>query len=503
MPPKPPNLVVICSDHHRASASGCYGNPVVRTPSLDRLASQGVQFNRCFSQNPVCAPARGSLLTGCNCHRTGMLKNGTSLPPSLPTLASLWKANGARTAAVGKLHLTPQQEGPPQAPYYGFDRVLSVEDNSVGPYLDWALANFPEHEGYLLGTLFNIPTNPEFWKGRRDVRPDILPSREKHVLPRQISDTCNWGFGHDSPLPEAAHKNTWITDRALEIVNGHSADQPLCLWVGYVDPHNPFDPPGRFQRMYDPDSVDAPVYRPGEESGWTPHHKALHRYTGRFTPRDWRVLRALFYGSVTFLDEQIGRLLAGVESRLDLSNTIVLYTCDHGDLLGDHHIIGKNCYHYDGAIRVPLLARWDGRWKAGLKTDAFVEQPDILPTLLQAAGLASAGAQPDGIPFTGVLDGTSPEGERDHAFVESFSGAPEDRTPAPANWARTIRTARWRATFYPGLIGELYDLAADPDETVNQFDDPRRREVVEQHRRLLVDRLLRLDYPIVKGQYNV
>lgn len=503
MPPTTPNLIVICSDHHRASASGCYGNPVVKTPFLDRLASRGVQFNRCFSQNPVCAPARGSILTGCNCHRTGMLRNGASLPASITTLADAWKARGAATAAVGKLHLTPQSEGVAEAPYYGFDRVDPVEDNSVGPYLDWALRSFPEHAGYLIGTLFNLPSNPAYWRGRRDFRPEVQAAREKHVAPRQISATCNWGFGHYSPLPEEAHKNTWITDRATDIVNGHNNDKPLCLWVGYVDPHNPFDPPGRFQRMYSPDAVDAPVYRPGEEEGWTPHHKSLHQYTGTFTDRDWRVLRSLFYGSVTFMDEQIGRLLAAVESRLDISNTIILYLADHGDLLGDHGIIGKNCYHYDGGIRVPLLARWDGRWEAGLKTDAFVEQPDILPTLLQACGMDTPPSLPDGRSFAGVLDGSSPEGPRDHAFIESFSGAPEDKTPAPANWARTIRSARWRATFYPGSLGELFDLEADPDETHNRFDDPACRDVVDQYRRILLDRLLRLDYPIRKGPYPV
>jgi arylsulfatase A-like enzyme len=405
---------------------------------------------------------------------------------------------------VGKLHLTPQQEGVAEAPYFGFDRVEPVEDNSVGPYLDWALKNYPEHAGYLIGTLFNIPANPDYWKGRRDFRNEVQACRAAHVLPREISATCNWGFGHYSPLPEEAHKNTWITDRATGIVKGHDTGKPLCLWVGYVDPHNPFDPPGRFQRMYDPDAVDAPVYRPGEEAGWTPHHKALHAYTGAFTDRDWRVLRSLFYGSVTFMDEQIGRLLAAVESRLDMSNTIILYLSDHGDILGDHRIIGKNCYHYDGGIRVPLLARWDGRWKAGVKTDAFVEQPDIVPTLLQACGLdTTSSLPPDGLSFAPVLDGSSQAGPRDHAFIESFSGAPEDRTPAPANWARTIRTEGWRATFYPGPVGELYDLRNDPCESVNLFGDPRFGGVVEQHRRILVDRLTRLDYPLRKTHYAV
>jgi len=442
------------------------------------------------------------LLTGCNPHRTGMLRNGYPLPSDIPSLADLWKKAGAQTWAVGKLHLRPEQEGVPEAPFYGFDGLDPVEDHTVGPYLDWALERFPEYRGYWIGTLFNLPTNPDYWKGRLDLRGEVEKAREQFVRPLEISSTCNWGFGHYSPLPEEAHKNTWIADRACEALRRRDPDRPFFLWVGFVDPHNPFDPPGRFQRLYDPDEVDAPAYRGGEEEGWQPHHRSLFQYTGRFTERDWRILRALYYGSVTFMDEQIGRILAEVERCLDMQETIVVYTSDHGDLLGDHRIIGKTAYHYDGGVRVPLLLRWDGHWEAGKSSNALVETSDIAATLLVAAGLSSPG-QPDGRSFHEVLEGRS-DRHRDFVLIESFQGAPEDRTPAPANWARSIRTTHWRATFYPDpRWGELYDLKNDPDETRNLFKEPAHRATLNELREHLVERLLTVNYPLRPPPYSV
>ena len=495
MPDKQPNLIWICSDHHRADAAGCYGNQVCQTPELDRLAAQGVLFERCFSHNPVCMPARAAMMTGCYSHRTRVVRNGIPLREDLPCAAHLLGREGYQTAAVGKLHLTPEHEGPNEAPYYGFRHVDSVEDSTVGPYMDWVFEQFPEYEGYVIGTLFNIPPHDEYWRGRRDLRREYLAAREDYVLPHEISKTCNWGFGHYSPLPEEAHKNTWITDRALERIAGLAGEAPLFLWVGYVDPHSPFDPPGRYRDMYSADDVDERVRRDGEEDLWPPHHRAFRQYHKRFTEQDWRVLRALFYGSVTFTDNQIGRIIAALESTCDMQNTIVVYTCDHGELLGDHGLCGKNAYHYDSCIRVPLICRWDGRYGRGIRSSEIVEQPDLLPSLFATMGVDMP-AHTQGKSFAPLLRGESWEEARGHAYIESFNGAPEDPSPPPVTWARTIRSRGWRATFYPESdCGELFDLRNDPDELYNLWYDPEQRPVIEEHRRILMDRLIMLDFP--------
>jgi len=493
-----PNIILICSDQHRAANIGAYGSEVCRTPNLDRLAAQGTVFTRCYSQNPVCSPSRATILTGLLSRNHGVWANGPALSRSIPTIADTLKGNGYRTAAFGKMHLTPHSAGVPEAPYYGFDHLDGTEDNRIGPYLEWAFKNFPEFEGYLIGTLFNLPKNEQYWKGRRDFRKEYLQAREKYVKPLEISETCNWGFGHYSPLPEEAHSNVWITDRAIEYVERHDSTSPVLMWVSYVDPHNPFDPPKRFREMVRPEDVEACVGHKTDESLLSPHHRAARNYYMSFSERDHRILRALYYGSVTFMDEQIGRFLRTIERKLDMSNTIVLYLSDHGELLGDYGLYGKTAYHYDSCIRVPLIARWDGRWPVGRKENGIVELTDLTPTLLEATG-TKPGFAKDGLSFVPSLDGRTSTPLREHAFIESYGGAPEDPTPAPLTWAKTIRSSRWRATFYPRAdYGELFDMENDPQELRNLWFEPRLREVIEEHRKVLLDRLVMADFPLAR-----
>jgi arylsulfatase A-like enzyme len=225
-----------------------------------------------------------------------------------------------------------------------------------------------------------------------------------------------------------------------------------------------------------------------DESNLAPQTLAARKaYFSAFTEQDHRVLRALYYDSVTFMDEQIGRLLDAVEK---LPNTIVVYLSDHGELLGDFRLYGKTAYHYDSCIRVPMICRWDGHWQAK-RDNAIMELTDLMPTVLEAAGVN--GPAMDGVSFAGRLAGG--EAPRECAFIESYSGLPEDPSPAPVTWARTIRTDRYRATFYPrSEFGELFDLEADPHELRNVWHE--QIKVREEHRRLLLDRLLAAEFPL-------
>mgnify|MGYP001036389305 CR=1 FL=1 len=267
-----PNIIIICADQHRADTIGSYGSTVCCTPALDRLAAQGVQFNRCYANNPVCAPSRATILTGLQSTNHGLLRNGYELSRQLPTLASTMQQHGYHTHAIGKLHLSPQEHGVDQAPYYGFNTLEPSEDPKIGPYLEWAIANFPEYANYLIGTLFNLPTNNGYWQGRHDYRDTYLSYRQKYVIPHEISDTCNWGHGHLSPLPAAAHQTTWITERAIAAINGRPADKPLLLWVGYQDPHDPYDPPAPWRDLYSPDTIPPTSRQQGRSTTATPGH---------------------------------------------------------------------------------------------------------------------------------------------------------------------------------------------------------------------------------------
>jgi len=480
----------------------CYGNSICHTPNLDKLAEQGVLFEKCFTQNPVCSPARASLLTGCLSRKTGVVRNGIPLKNEMPTVADILQDKAYQTTAIGKLHITPQQEGVPEAPFYGFQKLISVEDNSVGPYMDWIVDNHAEFEEYIIGNLFNFPVNEKYWKGRRDLRPEILEAREKYVKPRQVSENCNWGYAQYSPLPEEVHKSAFITDCAIDELKNRKTESPLMMWVGYVDPHNPFDPPERFQKMYSPDDMDARVPIAKDSEHIPPHTKACQKHFSNFSEDDWNKQRALYYGGVTFMDEQIGRLIGAIESELDMSNTIIVYLSDHGENLGDHGICGKQAYHYDGAIRIPLICRWDGKWKPGHRSSEIVEQIDLLPSLLDAA-LNIKSEEMDGISFASILNGKPHSAPRGYAYAESFNGMPTDPSPVLNTWARTIRSDKWRSTFYPDMsIGELYNLEEDPDEQHNLWAEQSCQGVLNEHRQILLQRLIMMDYPI-KRNYDV
>ncbi|NLF23979.1 MAG: sulfatase-like hydrolase/transferase [Lentisphaerae bacterium] len=498
-----PNIVIICSDQHRADTIGSYGSTICRTPALDRLASQGVQFDRCLANNPVCSPSRATILTGCQSARHGLVRNGYALPHRLPTVAETLQAHGYRTHAVGKLHITPHNQGIAEAPFYGFEAVENSEDPKIGPYLDWAIEHYPDYAGYLIGTLFNLPTDDAYWRGKRDLRQEVARCREQFVKPHEISATCNWGYGHFSPLPEEAHQTTWITNRAIAAVEAHAGERPLMLWVGYQDPHNPFDPPARFRAPYAPDAMPSPIGRDVDDTPLPPHLRAFRRSLSGFTDHDWRTLKALYYGSVSFMDAAIGRLLQTVERRLDMRHTIVVYLADHGEILGDHGICGKWAYHYDACTRVPMIWRQDGRWAGGARRSAIIELGDFAPTLLDAAGIG-AGPAMDGASYLPLLAGESLPGWRDHAYVESYNGAPTDPTPPPLCWPRTIRTDRYRCTFYADpAVGELYDLQEDPGECRNRYADPACRAIVDEHRQRLVSRLILRDYPLPERPFDV
>jgi len=179
-----------------------------------------------------------------------------------------------------------------------------------------------------------------------------------------------------------------------------------------------------------------------------------------------------------------------------MENTIVVYTSDHGEILGDHGICGKCAYHYDSCIRVPMICRWDGHWAAGSRQEEIVESTDLPATLLAAAGVEHDVVM-EGRSFEPLLRGEAWPEARGHAYSESYSGGPEDPTPAPLTWAKTIRTPRWRATFYPNAdYGELFDLENDPQEVRNLWFEPACRGVIEEHRRILLDRLVMMDYPL-------
>jgi arylsulfatase A-like enzyme len=507
-----PNFLFIITDQHRADHLGCYGNTIVRTPHIDSLAQRGWRNERFYVANPACMPNRATLMTGRmpSVHR--VRSNGIPLSMQATTFVELLAAAGYRTVSSGKIHLQPMlgdapilrqasAEGTPapaalrdawhasaggdydqerinrwkaepghdlQLPYYGFDEVhltMSHADDVHGHYGRWREQRHPGADG-LVG-----PGN---------------------ALPQQrIAALQAWR----TAVPEELYSTTYIKEQAVGFLERHhagGAQQPFFLHCSFNDPHHPFTPPGRFWDLYDP--ADMPLPAAFEASRGRPipplQHLLAERDEGRanrdswmlqaVSERDVREAIALTYGSITMIDEAVGTILNTLQRLGMASNTVVVFTSDHGDYMGDHQLMFKGPIHYDGLIRVPFIWADPQREQAGARSSALAGTVDIAATILARAGLqANHGMQ--GRNLLPVIEGAT-AGVREAIVVE------EDNQRAFLGFERPVRmrtlvTARWRLTVYRGVEwGELYDLQEDPLEMVNLWDDP---ESAETRRQLL------------------
>jgi arylsulfatase A-like enzyme len=363
-PPRP-NVLVIITDQLRAQSIGCMGNADVKTPAIDRLASEGLLFRQTFANTPVCCPARAIFLTGQYAHRNGMVANDLRLRETSVTLAKLLRAENYQTGLIGKWHL----DGGPRDP--GF----------VPPG--------PRRQGF------------DFWAAY-ECRHDAF-----HPL---------W-FG-DKPEPVRSDKfePEALTDVAMDFLQNHK-EGPFFLVLSMGPPHDPYGAPDTYTKMYDPQKL---TMRPNWKEG---------------VPQAGRKEIAAYYASITAIDDQIGRLMRTLKD-LDLEkNTIVLFTADHGDMLGSQGTLLKR-KPWEESIRVPGVLRYPARVKAGRTTDALFSHIDFAPTLLSLCGFKPP-AQMQGVDLSRLVLGQTEQG-LESVFFQIFVPFDGDRTPF--GW-RGVRTA--------------------------------------------------------------
>ena len=501
-----PNVVFFMVDQLAAKWVEAAEMGICDLPNLRRLTEGGVTFTRAISSNPVCCPARATLATGQSCRGHGVVENGYRLDPALPTFMRSLQQGGWRTGAFGKVHLRPHFEGVyPDYRQYGFDVTHVTEDDRGGEWLDWVQQNHPQHFEAVLATVWatQIADFAAHGPSKQNLRERIKAIREKFDWATP-EFPLNDGGAYTLPFPEEVSQTNWITAMALDFLADTPADQPLMAHVSYVQPHRPFCPPAEYMQNVDADRIPEPI--PAE---WVddPHGPSELKRRQPIMPANWRYHRHCYFADMTHLDRQLGRILDALETSGRLDNTYIIFLSDHGELLYDHGLVAKGEKHYDASVRIPLVVAGPGV-QHGAVCENFVQLEDICPTVLEMAGqalppLPKAGpylpvAAEDidryaGRSLLGLCRGEQPENWRQSAYVESYNNLESLDT---SQWARTIRTERFRYTFYPSGGGEqMFDLQSDPDELNNLVADPAFAVEREQLRVQLLERVILQDYP--------
>ncbi|MDO6732617.1 sulfatase-like hydrolase/transferase [Marinovum sp. 2_MG-2023] len=408
-----PNVLLITTDHWPAAVLGSAGHPVVRTPVLDEIARAGVRFTNCYSEHPVCIPARRTLMTGTSAREHGdRMFNSLGEMPDLPTIAQTFRDAGYQAYAVGKTHTYPQRDR------IGFDDIQLDDEGR---------------------THFGVTDDYEIYLG------------DKGYLGRQFSHAIGNNGYHATTwhLPEEAHATNWATDTLCRTIRRRDPTRPAFWYLGYRHPHPPLVPPRRFLDFYEGVEMDAPY-----KGGWCDGEDLpvmLQAFMKRYnlSSRDTAWARRHFYALCTHIDQQIGTIIGTLREEGQLDNTILMFTSDHGDSLGNHGIWAKqNYYEYSTNVPMILMGRKGcERTGFGRTDDRVTCLADVMPTLLDLAGI--------GIPdsCTGVPMAGAPRG---HVYGEYGEGELA---------SRMIRSGRHKLIYYPaGNMSQLFDIAADPDE---------------------------------------
>jgi arylsulfatase len=440
------NVLLITTDQQRWDSLPSYGRPWVRAPNIERLAREGVVFEQCYTPSPVCVPARACLIGGQWPSTTGVLGNNHGLPDDFPTWPKLLSAAGVRTAAIGKMHFYPWDAR------NGFEERVSAEDKRH-TYLPDDFVKFLRQHGH-----------------------------------ERVHPTANPGYFESlgapvTPLERRFHVDGFIGDQAAAWIE-RNGPQRFAAWVSFAGPHDPYDPPEEMASLYEGAPVPEPIGSRAEletkpRAQRVAGQEALANSMFRIDPTRatreqvmrWR---RHYFANISLIDEGVGKILAALEASGQLERTLIVFSSDHGDALGDHGLPYKS-FFYDSMARVPLIARGPGV-AAGGRCRSLVSLLDLVPTIYAAAGVPPPPTL-EGRDLTPLL--ADPAGAvRDLVFSEIVGRA-------------MVRDERFKYAHYVEGDAELYDLVADPTEERNLAADPAYAAEVARMRGRLVEHALR------------
>ena len=427
------NLLFLCSDQHQAAASGCYGHLQAQTPHIDEIAAEGVRFESAYCQSPVCVPSRGSIITGNYASRHGAKILQDALSSDARTVAHLFGDQGYSTAAIGKMHFVDESRR------HGFAHRVNS-------------ANHLER----------------------------LTKREAQAF-RADQGAGGGTRGSPSAMPERLFRDTFYAEEAVRFLRAHK-DRPFCMWASFFMPHTPLVPHRKYWDLYEDTNIDLPERAPNAlETGFHGHLvRAKERGWYQQTDEELRDAIRGYFGNVSQMDANVGRVYDTLrELGLD-KNTVVVYTSDHGEMAGAHRMWTKHNM-YEQSVRVPLIVRTPDLMGAGTAKEHIVEQVDLLPTLAELCGLDVPGGI-DGRSFAPLIRGER-HAAREFAYSEYYFCrrvfTADDRFVGKPPIIM-VRTDRWKFNYLSWERSELFDLENDPGEFHNVIDDVGNAGIVKE-----------------------
>ena len=441
-----PNILWILTDQHNARTMSCAGEPLLRTPNMDRLAHEGVRFSRAYGNSAHCGPSRISYMTGMYEHFHRRHSNTDEPPDHLNPITSTLKRVGYQTAIIGKGHIG----------------------------VHWSRREYDYHRfDHMTDALPDDPLSCDYFRSLVEAEvADDFDLNKKWTKHPECAVT--------SPLPLAHSVEVWCGNESVKYLRDRDKGKPFFACISFSRPHDPLTVPVPFDRMYDPEEVTVPANAADEFEGKSERQQQAKRgeLPYPFRPRDRAHLQkciAHYYGLVSLIDEQIGRILEELESQDILEETIVIYSADHGDFAGEHGLIWKNLGFYECIHRVPFILRYPAALPQGEVFDSFVESVDLYPTLTDLLGIEA------------------PNTVQGRSLIPALQGRDTwNKQAVLCEHVKTyhhmsMRTEEFRITLdITGDESELYDHRVDPGELINRWDDPDYRDIREK---LLIDLL--------------
>lgn len=452
-----PNILWICTDQQRYDTIGALGNAYVSTPNIDTLTTEGVAFTHAYCQSPICTPSRASFLTGMYPSAVHLNGNGNDyFPNTYPLITRTLADIGYDCGLIGKLHLA--------------SAYRRIEPRTDDGYRYWQYSHAPRDD----------------WKQGHDYADWV---RSKGYILGELTQ-------NPEGVPAELHQTTWCTEKTVEFIT----EQRNCPWLASVniyDPHPPFNPPQEYRDLFNPADMPEPLFK---ESDLKQQERLQHidfqskvsvpdeldirnpilprspgnKFNNSVGSRSAKTLIAAYYAMIKLIDDQLGRILDVLDETGQRENTVIIFTSDHGEMLGDHGLIQKGCRFYEGLVRIPLIFSFQDHFVNGVKSETLVELVDIVPTLLELTGLTI----PDemhGKSLLPILRGeTESSDHRDFVRCEYYDAlAMRDHS-----FATMYRNRRYKLVVYHGHNeGELYDLENDPNEFNNLWHAQEMQEV--------------------------